>query len=90
MQGDASWLLHEFHSHRLGQEIEGGADWRRGGYGFRPICVTGNIGAVSLEIDALITGRALATGWSMDRFDRPMRALPSAAIMNCWRGRRRR
>lgn len=70
-------LLHEFHEHRLGAEIEdaryhdaerdffddivGGADARRG------------------EIDALISDR-LAAGWTLERLDRPMRAILRAGV----------
>ena len=69
-------LLHEFHSHRLGQEIEG-ADYAEADTAFFDDVVTGT-SARQDEIDALISG-ALATGWAMDRLDRPMRALLRAA-----------
>ncbi len=69
-------LLHEFHSHRLGQEIEG-ADYAAADEAFFDDIVAGVV-ARQEEIDALITG-ALAAGWSMDRMDRPMRALLRAA-----------
>lgn len=69
-------LLHEFHNHRLGQEIEG-ADYAEADTAFFDDLVTGTA-ARQGEVDALITG-ALATGWAMDRLDRPMRALLRAA-----------
>ena len=77
MQGDPlPRLLHEFHNHRLGQEIEG-ADYADADTAFFDDLVTG-ASARQAEIDALIAG-ALATGWAMDRLDRPMRALLRAA-----------
>lgn len=77
MQGDAlPRLLHEFHNHRLGQEIEG-ADYLDADTDFFDDLVTGTAARLP-ELDALITG-ALAQGWSMDRLDRPMRALLRAA-----------
>lgn len=77
MQGDPlPRLLHEFHNHRLGQEIEG-ADYAAADTAFFDDLVTGTA-ARQGEVDALITG-ALASGWAMDRLDRPMRALLRAA-----------
>lgn len=77
MQGDPlPRLLHEFHNHRLGQEIEG-ADYAEADIAFFDDLVTGTA-ARQDEVDALISG-ALATGWAMDRLDRPMRALLRAA-----------
>jgi transcription antitermination protein NusB len=70
-------LLHEFHNHRLGQEIEG-ADYVAADEAFFDDLVTGVV-ARGEEIDALITA-ALASGWQMDRMDRPMRALLRAAV----------
>lgn len=78
MGGDAvPKLLHEFHNHRLGQEIEG-ADYVAADEAFFDDVVTGVV-ARTEEIDALITA-ALAEGWQMDRMDRPMRALLRAAV----------
>ena len=77
MQGDAlPRLLHEFHNHRLGQEIEG-ADYADADIALFDDLVTGTTARLP-ELDALITS-ALATGWAMDRLDRPMRALLRAA-----------
>ena len=77
MQGDAlPRLLHEFHNHRLGQEIEG-AEYAEADTAFFDDVVTGTA-ARQAELDGLITG-ALATGWALDRLDRPMRALLRAA-----------
>ena len=77
MQGEPlPRLLHEFHNHRLGQEIEG-ADYAQADTAFFDDVVIGTA-ARQAEIDGLIAG-ALATGWAMDRLDRPMRALLRAA-----------
>lgn len=77
MGGDAvPKLLTEFHNHRLGQEIEG-ADYADADSALFDDVVTGTVARAD-EIDALITA-ALASGWSMDRLDRPMRALLRAA-----------
>ena len=77
MGGDAvAKLLHEFHSHRLGQELEG-ADYLDADAAFFDDLVTG-VAARQDEIDALIVA-ALATGWALDRLDKPMRALLRAA-----------
>ena len=77
MQGEAlPRLLHEFHNHRLGQEIEG-ADYADADIALFDDIVIGTA-ARQPELDALITG-ALATGWAMDRLDVPMRALLRAA-----------
>nr|WP_310523083.1 transcription antitermination factor NusB [Polymorphobacter sp.] len=77
MNGDSvPKLLHEFHNHRLGQEIEG-ADYAEADTALFDDVVTG-VAARQDELDGLITA-ALATGWSMDRLDKPMRALLRAA-----------
>jgi transcription antitermination protein NusB len=77
MGGDAvAKLLHEFHVHRLGQEIEG-ADYAAADTALFDDIVSG-VAARRDELDALITA-ALATGWSLDRLDKPMRALLRAA-----------
>ena len=77
MGGDAvPKLLTEFHNHRLGQEIEG-ADYADADAALFDDVVTGTVARAD-EIDARITA-ALATGWSIDRLDRPMRALLRAA-----------
>lgn len=69
-------LLTEFHAHRLGQEIEG-ADYADADGALFDDLVTGTV-ARQDEADTLISA-ALASGWSMDRLDRPMRALLRAA-----------
>jgi N utilization substance protein B len=77
MGGDAvAKLLHEFHSHRLGQEIEG-ADYAEADPVLFDDIVAG-VAARQDELDALITA-ALATGWSLDRLDKPMKALLRSA-----------
>ena len=77
MNGDAvPRLLHEFHSHRLGQEIEG-ADYAEADIALFDDLVTG-VAARQDELDALVSA-ALATGWTLDRLDVPMRALLRAA-----------
>ncbi|WP_439544774.1 transcription antitermination factor NusB [Sandarakinorhabdus sp.] len=70
-------LLMEFHSHRLGQEIEG-AEYLAADEAFFDDVVAG-VAARQDELDGLISG-ALAQGWALDRLDRPMRALLRAAV----------
>ena len=65
-------LLHEFHEHRLGATI-GDITYHDAEIDFFDDIVTGSNGR-SDEIDALIGGR-LAEGWTLDRLDRPMRAI---------------
>ena len=78
MSGDAvSKLLHEFHAHRLGREIEG-ADYADADADFFDDVVQG-VTARRDEIDGLVAA-GLAQGWSLDRLDRPMRALLRAAV----------
>lgn len=69
-------LLTEFHNHRLGREIEG-AEYGEADQPFFDDVVAG-VAARQDELDGLITA-ALAEGWSLDRLDRPMRALLRAA-----------
>jgi N utilization substance protein B len=78
MGGDAvPKLLTEFHNHRLGQTIED-ADYRDADQPFFDDLVAG-VAARSVEIDALITAN-LATGWAIDRLDRPLRGLLRAGV----------
>ena len=65
-------LLHEFHEHRLGATIED-ARYHDAERDFFDDIVTG-ADARRSEIDALIVSR-LAEGWTLERLDRPMRAI---------------
>lgn len=65
-------LLHEFHQHRLGATIED-VEYNEAEVAFFDDIVTGSI-AREAELDAAI-GARLSTGWSLDRLDKPMRAL---------------
>ena len=65
-------LLHEFHQHRLGATIED-ATYADAEQDFFDDVVSG-VDARRAEIDGLITDR-LAEGWSLNRLDRPMRAI---------------
>jgi N utilization substance protein B len=65
-------LLKEFHDHRLGALIED-AQYHHAERDFFDDVVKG-VDARRTEIDQLISGR-LATGWTLDRLDRPMRAI---------------
>jgi N utilization substance protein B len=65
-------LLHEFHEHRLGATIED-ETYHDAEREFFDDIVTG-ADARRSEIDALI-GARLAEGWTLDRLDRPMRAI---------------
>jgi N utilization substance protein B len=65
-------LLHEFHEHRLGATIEDDT-YAEAEVTFFDDVVSG-VDARRAEIDALIAGR-LAEGWSLERLDRPMRAI---------------
>jgi N utilization substance protein B len=65
-------LLHEFHEHRIGATIED-EQYHEAERDFFDDLVTGAL-ARRDEIDALI-GARLAQGWSLERLDRPMRAL---------------
>ena len=73
MEGTAiAPLLHQFHEHRLGATIEG-ATYAEAEQSFFDDVVRG-VDARRAEIDALIVGK-LAKGWSLERLDRPMRAI---------------
>ena len=65
-------LLHEFHEHRLGATIED-ETYHEAERDFFDDIVTG-ADARRADIDALISDR-LAAGWTLDRLDRPMRAI---------------
>ena len=65
-------LLKEFHDHRLGATIED-AQYHAAERDFFDDIVTGTH-ARRAEIDGLISQR-LAEGWTLERLDRPMRAV---------------
>ena len=65
-------LLKEFHDHRLGATIED-AEYHQAERDFFDDVVTG-ADIRREEIDALISDR-LAQGWTLERLDRPMRAI---------------
>jgi N utilization substance protein B len=65
-------LLKEFHDHRLGATIED-VTYAEAEREFFDDIVTG-ADARQAEIDGLISGR-LAEGWTLERLDRPMRAI---------------
>ena len=65
-------LLHEFHEHRLGATIED-LTYHDAEIDFFDDIVTG-AQARRAEIDRLISDR-LAEGWTLERLDRPMRAI---------------
>jgi N utilization substance protein B len=65
-------LLHEFHNHRLGATIED-AEYAEADVDFFDDIVTG-AHARADEIDTLIEGK-LATGWTLARLDKPMKAI---------------
>ena len=65
-------LLKEFHDHRLGATIED-EQYHDAERDFFDDIVTG-VEARSGELDGLIAGR-LAQGWTLERLDRPMRAI---------------
>ena len=65
-------LLHEFHEHRLGATIED-EQYHEAERDFFDDIVTGTE-ARRDDIDRLISGR-LAEGWTLQRLDRPMRAI---------------
>jgi N utilization substance protein B len=65
-------LLKEFHDHRLGATIED-ETYHEAEIDFFDDIVTG-VEARRADIDQAISAK-LATGWSLDRLDRPMRAI---------------
>jgi N utilization substance protein B len=65
-------LLHEFHHHRLGATIEGDT-YAEAETSFFDDLVEGTLVRRD-EIDALIAER-LAEGWSLERLDKPMKAI---------------
>ena len=65
-------LLHEFHQHRLGATIED-ETYEEAEVDFFDDVVSG-ADARREELDGLIAQR-LAEGWSLERLDRPMRAI---------------
>ena len=65
-------LLREFHEHRLGATIEE-AQYVEAEQSFFDDVVSG-VDARRIEIDDAIADK-LAEGWSLDRLDRPMRAI---------------
>jgi len=65
-------LIHEFHHHRLGATIEGDT-YAEAEQSFFDDLVAGT-DARRDEIDELIANR-LAEGWSLERLDKPMKAI---------------
>lgn len=65
-------LLHEFHDHRLGATIEG-ETYAEAEVSFFDDLVSGTLERRD-EIDAMIADR-LAEGWSLERLDKPMKAI---------------
>jgi len=65
-------LLKEFHDHRLGATIEE-AQYHEAEHDFFDDIVLG-VDARKADIDTII-GKRLAEGWTLERLDRPMRAL---------------
>jgi transcription antitermination protein NusB len=65
-------LLHEFHHHRLGHSIDG-VDYADAEVDFFDDIVKGAT-ARAADLDAMIA-RRLASGWSLERLDRPMRQI---------------
>ena len=65
-------LIHEFHHHRLGATIEGDT-YAEAEQSFFDDLVAGT-DARRDEIDGLIADR-LAEGWSLERLDKPMKAI---------------
>ena len=65
-------LLHEFHHHRIGATIED-VEYADADIDFFDDVVKGT-NARQQEIDTLVAGK-LAKGWTLDRLDRPMKAI---------------
>src|SRR3546814_14280451 len=65
-------LIHEFHQHRIGAIIED-AEYAEADVPFFDDIVKGTLARAG-ELDAAITAR-LASGWTMDRLDRTMKAI---------------
>ena len=65
-------LLHEFHEHRLGATI-GDDHYADAEPEFFDDIVHGTVARLA-EIDAVVAGK-LASGWSLERLDKPMRAI---------------
>ena len=65
-------LLHEFHQHRLGATIEE-VEYADAEIDFFDDVVAG-VDARRAEIDAIVAGK-LASGWSLERLDKPMRQI---------------
>lgn len=65
-------LLHEFHHHRIGATIED-VEYADADIAFFDDLVTG-AHARAAEIDRLIAAR-LSAGWSLERLDKPMKAI---------------
>ncbi|MBY0301146.1 MULTISPECIES: transcription antitermination factor NusB [Sphingomonas] len=65
-------LLHEFHHHRLGAVIED-VEYAEADVQFFDDIVTGAHARLG-EIDRLVEGK-LASGWTLERLDRPMKAI---------------
>ncbi|PAX08344.1 transcription antitermination factor NusB [Sphingomonas lenta] len=65
-------LLHEFHQHRIGAEIEG-VEYAEADVDFFDDLVKGTRARLP-EIDGLIS-RHLSESWVLDRLDKPMKAI---------------
>ena len=65
-------LLHEFHQHRLGATI-GDDEYAEAEVDFFDDVVKGALARAD-EIDLLIVAK-LSSGWTLDRLDKPMRAI---------------
>ena len=77
MEGTAlAPLLHEFHQHRLGATIED-AEYAQADEAYFDDIVTGTLARTD-EIDRLVSAK-LTNDWSLERLDKPMKALLRAA-----------